>query len=259
MRDLGFTILLCAMLIGTTVYAEDLFGDAESEFGLSDDDGLTDNSSQKQNGNISGKVLSSFLSSKIPAASAKNIENAEKVFCYTVEYAPAGYTGYMIDDMAVKGSCGELSTEGTTLVRDVLLGNNSAFSSNSESCNIVPKILLRYINGLDTTDVLISAPCHSLTFFHGREITTVNATPGKDIIEQIINAYSSLEEKFLSPALLGQMVANGKAVTQDQQEIARKVTAAEPVKKWGNKSDDKNGTKAQTNTAPAKKGWNKLK
>lgn len=237
-------------------FADD-FSDSELENG--DLFGETDSSSvKKEKGQATGKTLSAFISSRLPVSSAKNIENAEKVFCYTVDYAATDYTGYTIDDLAVTGSCGELSSEGRKLISDMLLNNNLAFSSSMDNCNINPRILLRYINGIDSTDVLISAPCHSLTFFHGRDISTLNAAPGKNIIEQIVTTYSSLSEKFLSPALLGQMVPNGQVLTQDQKEIVRKITSSESPKKWTTSANtapaDENADKQ-----PARKGWNKLK
>ena len=118
--------------------------------------------------------------------------------------------------------------------------------------------MLRYINGIDSTDILISAPCHSLTFFHGRDISTLNAAPGKNIVEQIVTTYSSLGEKFLSPALLGQMIPNGQVLTQDQKEIVRKIGTSSSPKKWSNKPVQ---TKEDTEATPqpVRKGWNKLK
>ena len=194
-------LLTAALICGTTqqVYAAD--DDFEDGLGAGDlfadeENATVQNSKQEQQ---STKTLSAFISSRIPASSAKNIENAEKVFCYTVDYAAADYTGYTIDDLAITGSCGELSNEGRNLIKDMVLNNNLVFSTAKDACNINPRILLRYINGIDSTDVLFSAPCHSISFFHGRDISTLNAAPGKNIVEQIVTTYSSLKDKFLSP------------------------------------------------------------
>ncbi len=248
-------LLLCLANLHLTFAAD--FSDNELDGG--DLFGETDNSAAKEEKEpAKGKTLSAFISSRLPVSSAKNVENAEKVFCYTVDYAASDYTGYTINDLAITGSCGELSSEGKKLISDMLLNNNLAFSSSMDNCNINPRVLLRYINGIDSTDVLISAPCHSLTFFHGRDISTLNAAPGKNIIEQIVTTYSSLSEKFLSPALLGQMVPNGQVMTQDQKEIVRKITTSESPKKW---STATNNTPADENInkQPVQKGWNKLK
>lgn len=235
---------------------------AADDFAEFDGGDLFTDSSETQNDTSKNqqkvKTLSSFISSRIPASSAKNIENAEKVFCYTVDYAAADYNGYTIDDLAITGSCGELSQEGKNLIRDMMLNNNLVFSTAKDACNISPRIMLRYVYGIDHTDILISAPCHSLTFFHGRDISTLNAAPGKNIIEQIVTTYSSLRENFLSPALLGQMVGNGQVLTQDQKEIIRKINTGDSPKKWN--SNTPNAENNQTQTAqPTRKGWNKLK
>ena len=214
----------------------------------------------------SQKSLSSFISSRLPVSAAKNIEKAEKVFCYTVDYPSADYTGYVVNDMAITGSCGELSKDGIEMIKKAIMNNSMAFSTASDNCNITPKIMLRYFNGIDSTDVLYSSPCHSLTFFHGQEIITLNAAPAKEIIDEIVKAYSNLEEKFISPALMGQMVGNGMVVSQNQKEILRKTEAAPSLKKWSepeknsasSQSDAKNpAAPIATQTAP--KGWNRLK
>ena len=254
---LAFSILLGSLSHNSNA-ADDIFGDTDDSGALfaSDTANSLDDTKDKKEQN--GKVLSAFISSRIPASSAKNIDNAEKVFCYTVDYAATDYTGYTIDNLTTTHSCGELSDEGRNLIKDMLLNNNLVFSSSSDSCNIAPRILLRYINGIDSTDILISAPCHSLTFFHGRDISTLNAAPGKNIVEQIVTTYSSLGEKFLSPALLGQMIPNGQVLTQDQKEIVRKIGTSSSPKKWSNKPVQ---TKEDTEATPqpVRKGWNKLK
>lgn len=256
MKTLPF--LLSALLAYSTclnVYADDFTDETSGDDIFAD----TDTNVSKQNTQTANKTLSAFISSRLPASSAKNIENAEKVFCYTVDYAQADYSGYTINDLAITGSCGELSADGKNLIKDMLLNNNLVFSTATDSCNINPRILLRYINGIDSTDILLSAPCHSLTFFHGRDISTLNAAPGKDIVEQIVSTYSSLSEKFLSPALLGQMVPNGQVLTQDQKEIVRKINTIESPKKWSKKQTTNTTAQTPTATKPAPKGWNKLK
>lgn len=253
-------LLTAALICGTMqqVYAAD--DDFEDGLGAGDlfvdeENATVQNSKQEQQ---STKTLSAFISSRIPASSAKNIENAEKVFCYTVDYAAADYTGYTIDDLAITGSCGELSNEGRNLIKDMVLNNNLVFSTAKDACNINPRILLRYINGIDSTDVLFSAPCHSISFFHGRDISTLNAAPGKNIVEQIVTTYSSLKDKFLSPALLGQMVPNGQVLTQDQKEMVRKINTSESPKKWNSGTASAPAASA-SDTQPTRKGWNKLK
>ena len=205
-------------------------------------------------------ILSEFLSQNITGATALPIKKAEKVFCYLVDYAEKGFEGYMLNGLAIKGYCGELSKDGQVLVSSSLLNNSLAFSKSKTECRIAPKIVLRYVYGVDYTDVLLSSPCPSLTFFHGRDITSINATPGGAIIDQIINAYSSLREDFNSPAMLDQMVGSGVPQTQLQKEFVRRNAPNDAsLKKWNTEQPK---TQNNTNNAaqqPAKSGWNKLK
>lgn len=249
MSKLYFIAFLAAVLAIYPAHAEeDIFGESDDAF-LEETDNSKD---MKKN------YISSFLESRLPASMLTNIRRKEKIFCYVVDYAPPSYEGYMVNDMAIKGYCGELSTEGEKLISDAVLKNTSLYSNNVDSCNVVPKFMLRYINGIDHTDILFSYPCPSLTFFHGHDIITINAAPGKEIVEKIVNAYVGLNEKFLSPALLGQIVGSGQVVTQDQKEIVRRMSPTEaPLKKWG--AEEENNKVAQPSAAPKATGWNKLK
>lgn len=242
--------LLGGMIVANpAVAADDLFGDGSDEDIFSSAD-----SASTENKQVA--AVSSFLSNRIPESTARNINKAEKVFCYTVDYAQAGYDGYTVNDLALKGACGELSQAGRDLIKKSVLDNNLLYSNSKDNCSISPKIMLRYVYGADYTDVLFSVPCHSLTFFHGRDITTVNAAPGAAIIEQIVKAYASLEEPYQSPALLGQMVGNGQAMNQRDKEVLRRaapVTA--PVKKWNTQQP----AQAPEAKQPVKSGWNKLR
>ena len=243
-------------LIAAPSFAEeDLFGEEEDSF-LAQQVAESEVSEEQKN-----IPLSTFLSTRVSDDAAKNINKAEKIFCYTVDYKSADYTGYEIDGLAVKGSCGELSDTGKQLIQNALLHNNGAFSTNRDDCQVVPKIMLRYVYGPDHTDVLLSAPCYSLTFFHGTDVMSINAAPGAQIIEKIVKAYTGLEEKYLSPALLGQIVANGQILTQSQKEIVRRMSPTEaPIKKWSNEQQaETTQTSTSLPAAAPKKGWGKLK
>jgi len=251
MNKIYFASLIGFLFLSSPVMAEDSFGqDDEDIF-------ATDSAPVQEKNNVS--VMASFLSSRIPETTAKNINKAEKVFCYTVDYAQAGYEGYTIHNLALKGSCGELSQAGKNLIKSSVLDNNTLYSNSKDNCNIAPKIILRYINGADYTDVLFSSPCQSLTFFHDAEIITINAAPGAAIIDQIVKAYSGLSEPYQSPALLGQMVANGQAMNQRDKDVLRRLSPTEaPIKKWSTQQP----TDKQKNSPvkqPVKSGWNKLR
>lgn len=204
-------------------------------------------------------VLSEFLMQNITAATALPINKAEKVFCYIVDYAEKDYEGYTVNGLAIKGYCGELSNEGKSLIRETLFSGASLYSKSKSDCRISPKIMLRYVFGIDYTDVLLSYPCPSLTFFHNTNFAVLNATPGEAVIEKIITAYSSLGEEFHSPALLGQMVGSGIPQNQAQKEIIRRQSDG-PRKKWGNEVETGNQSQPEDSTAPKPAtGWNKLK
>jgi len=263
MKKLFYLVCLPCLFFSTSGFAEDdFFGVVEdsAEFGISQ----SATSVPDRPNTEAQKSISSFLRSKLPASTLRNIEKAEKVFCYNVAYASPNDDGYIIDDMAVKGSCGELSDAGKKLFHETLWNNTSAFSNSLDNCNISPQIVLRYIYGPDHTDVLLSYPCPAVVFFHGRDIITINASPAQSIIEQISSAYSGLSEKYLSPALMKQMVANGQVTTQDQKEMVRRMNSSETVrKKWNTatpETAEQPETEAQSaETQPTRKGWNKLK
>lgn len=252
MNRLCILSLASVLLLSTPAVADDDF------FGNDNEDTFSSGSNETvPSAGNSGSVISSFLSNRIPDTVAKNINKAEKVFCYTVDYAQAGYDGYTIHNLALKGSCGELSKSGKEMLKNSVFDNNSLYSNSKDNCNISPKIIFRYINGADYTDVLFSSPCQSLTFFHDSDIITVNAAPGAAIVDLIVKSYASLEEPYKSPALLNQMVANGQAMNQRDKEVLRRLSPNEaPVKKWNTQQP---ATKQKNDNQPVKSGWNKLR
>ena len=255
MNKLYILALVSLAVSVNPVFAEDPFGgDGDDDIFASEPSG---DAKQIEN---RAALVSSFLSNRVPESTAKNINKAEKVFCYTVDYAQAGYEGYTIHNLALKGSCGELSQAGRDLIKNSIFENNSLYSNSKDNCNISPKIILRYINGADYTDVLFSSPCQSLTFFHDSDIITINAAPGAAIIDQVVKAYAGLSEPYQSPALLGQMVANGQALNQRDKEVLRKMAPAEaPIKKWHTQQPTAPQQAPAPSKQPARSGWNKLR
>lgn len=248
MKKIHILISLVAFSLMHNAYAEDIFGAETSEFGLD----IAESNAQNETNSIS-----SFLTTKLPSSMMRNIQKAEKVFCYKIGSMDPNHSGYVIDGFVVEGFCGELSAEGKKLIQESLFGNNVVYSNTVDSCEIKPQIMLRYVYGPDHTDVLFSHPCSALIFFHGQDVITVNAAPGKDIVEKISTAYAGLTENYLSPALLDQLTANGVVITQAQKELIRKQSSTENnKKKWGN---DKQSTQPQAPQENAPKGWNRLK
>lgn len=252
MKKLAFILALMFIFISTDVFSADDF------FGLEETDEFAPVEKSNTSTNEPQKILSTFLSSRLSAAASRNIEKAEKIFCYTVTYADPQEENYTLNGMAIKGSCGELSANGKKLFDDVLWRNTSVFSGAMDNCNISPKIMLRYIYGPDSTDVLISYPCPAVTFYHGRDVVTVNAAPGEKLIEQITKTYTGLSESYISPALLGQMVPNGQILNQAQKEKVRRSGNSDlSRKKWNTETS---AASQESQAVPtAKTGWNKLK
>ena len=106
------------------------------------------------------------IADSIGAAAAINIEQAEQVFCYEVDSRAVDYDGYTIDGMALTGFCGVLNQEIKDLVlRELFMTPQNVILDKNENCIIQPKIMLRFVRGVDNTDVLLSSPCYSYSVF----------------------------------------------------------------------------------------------
>ncbi len=212
--------------------------------------------------NDEAQKISSFLLSQIPNSMVRSIEKAEKVFCYTVEEVGNGYDGYTAQDsLKITGACGELSDEGQKLMKETLFEKSAIYAKAAVNCQLEPKILLRYIYGMESTDVVISYSCPAVRFYHNRDDVIVNATPGKKLLEKIVSAYEKLRAPYISPAALDQVVANGYPLNQSQSAIAKRITSSGAnLRKWGEEKPvetDKNDKKDNNNTPQS--GWNRLK
>ncbi len=190
------------------------------------------------------------ISSTIGRAAADNISNAERLFCYHVAKKPANYSGYTINGMAITGFCGVIDDNLKNMLTQQLFATDTNIDFiNSEQCVIQPKILLRYVRGVDNTDVLLSAPCYSESVFYGGKVSTFNMKPAPQLIDTIVNAFNGSKVNFVSPALLNQLLPIG--VPQDEQQKALVNQANKPANKWNNNTP--------SNNAPAAGGWNTLR
>ena len=118
----------------------------------------------------------------------------------------------------------------------------------TENCVIRPQIMLRFIRGIDSTDVLLSSPCHALAVFYGGKISAFNAKPAAQIIDAVIEPLLKNKVPFASPALFNQLMPVGVAQTEEQKALIEKKN--EPVRNWQQEQQ-----KIKASTA----GWNKLK
>ena len=189
------------------------------------------------------------IASAIGTSALQNITSSEQVFCYQIANKPENYTGYTLDGMAIVGFCGVINQELQTLIKSELLMNpdNIVFDV-TENCLIRPQIMLRFVRGVDATDVLLSSPCHALAIFYGGKISAFNAKPAAQIIDAIIEPLVKNKVDFASPALFNQLMPIGVAQTDEQKAMLQKKN--EPVRKW---------QQEQQTSAARKSGWNKLK
>lgn len=194
-------------------------------------------------------VILDEISSAIGAPALQNITNAEQVFCYQIANRPENYTGYTLDGMAIVGFCGIINNELKTMVISELFMNpNNIVFDVTENCVIRPQIMLRFVRGVDATDVLLSSPCHAFAIFYGGKVNAFNAKPAAPIIDALINPLIKGKIDFASPALLNQLLPVGIAQTDAQKELLNQKN--EPIRNW---------EKAEQQKAASQKGWNKLK
>ncbi len=189
------------------------------------------------------------ISSAIGDSALNNIVNSEQVFCYQIASKPENYTGYTLDGMAIVGFCGIINPNLQTLIKSELLMNpDNILFDVTENCMIRPQIMLRFVRGIDSTDILLSSPCHALAIFYGGKISAFNAKPAAQIIDAVIDPLIKNKVEFASPALFNQLLPIGVAQTEEQKALQNKRN--EPVKNW---------QKAQKAEEARKSGWNKLK
>lgn len=189
------------------------------------------------------------IAESIGPLAAHNLTNPEQVFCYQIAQPPENYQGYTLNGMAIVGFCGIISSKVQQLISDKLLNNSESIVFDKvENCSIRPQVMLRYIRGVDTTDVLLSSPCHALATFYGGNIKIFNAKPAAFTIDSIIKPLINKKVEFISPALFNQSLPVGVAKTEEQKQLLQKQN--EPIRKWEQKQQEQT---AKTS------GWNKLK
>ncbi len=201
-------------------------------------------------------TINPYVQKSLPSVAINNLLKAERVFCYTVSAAPQNYQGYTIDQMAVTGFCGVLEKEEADLFYEEFFTKPENLSQQTAQCTISPKIMLRFIRGIDSTDVLFSNPCPSLTVFYGGTIKSFNAAPSAEAISGVIALFEENRADFVSPTLLNQLLPIGVALTDEQKNIVKKQNEVQPIRNWNTSSQP-----SQSNNSPEKepkKGWGKV-
>ena len=191
------------------------------------------------------------ISKAIGQSALQNITGAEQIFCYQITNKPENYNGYTLDGMAIAGFCGIINQDLKNMVITELFANpDSVLFDETEDCIIRPKIMLRFVRGVDTTDVLLSSPCHAFAIFYGGRINAFNAKPAAPIIDALVTPLLKSRVDFASPALFNQLLPVGIAQTEEQKELLNQKNA--PIRNWLKKQDEEDSSKPKTG------GWNKV-
>ena len=205
---------------------------------------ITERTAAPKNTEILPKIVSTIGDSAI-----KNITDSEQVFCYQIASKPENYTGYTLNGMAIVGFCGIINEELQKLIKyELFMNSDNLLFDKTENCMVRPQIMLRFIRGIDSTDVLLSSPCHAIAIFYGGKIAAFNAKPAEQIINAIIDPLIKNKIDFASPALFNQLLPVGVAKTETQKQLQKQKN--EPANKWQKKQEEE---KAKNS------GWNKLK
>ena len=237
--------IICIIFTSIFIVSTSIAQDSNQEI----NDNKNDTASPTWEPNPEHDTILDEIASAIGSSALNNITNSEQVFCYQIANKPENYTGYTINGMAIVGFCGVINPNLQTLIKSELMMNpDNIMFDVTENCVIRPQIMLRFIRGIDSTDVLLSSPCHALAIFYGGKISAFNAKPAAQIIDAIIDPLIKNKVDFASPALFNQLLPIGVAQTEEQKALQQKKN--EPIKNWQ--------TEQQKNVA-RKSGWNKLK
>ena len=186
-----------------------------------------------------------------------NIFNAEQVFCYEVFPPSLDYKGYTLDNLPIRGFCGVLDKKTREAVTPFFFSNPSAVDFEAiDNCSMQPRMILRFVRGVDFTDVMFSSPCASIAIFYAGKISIFNYGPITKELEEIVKQMEKLHETFVSPALLDQLLPMGVAKTEQERGLINKVN--EPIRNWEKQATEKL-KKQDEEVQRQNTGWNKLK
>ena len=207
-----------------------------------------------------------FIRSSLPKATSEtalyNITHPEQVFCYHIIRKPKDFTGYTLNNFAVVDYCGELDMGTTSTTYEALFTQSPNIITATAACTIEPKVMLRFVRGVDYTDVLLSSPCPSFTVFYAGRYTAFNIKQA--VIDDVISQFDSIRETFNSPGLLKKTVANGVPDTdKEAEEYEKKQKENTPIMNWKNnqplEQNGINNVQSSSSQTKEKKGWGNLK
>ena len=189
-----------------------------------------------------------FIKSSISETAAGIITDPEQVFCYEVEKRLKDDKRYTLDGFAVTGFCGELDKGQISTTYSALFTQSPNIITTASQCKIEPKVMVRFVRGVDYADVLLSSPCPSFTVFYGGKYKSFNIKKG--VIDDIIKQLSEKIETFYSPALIKKTIANAEAASAEESE------ALEKKQRENSKSEEE--AEAQPQKETQKSGWGKI-
>ena len=192
-----------------------------------------------------------FIKKDLPEAAIYNIMNPEQVFCYYVAPRPKNYTGYTLDNRAITGFCGELNISQISTTYEALFTKSPNIKTTTADCKIVPEVIIRFVRGVDYTDVMLSSTCPSFTVFYAGKARPFNII--KKVIDDIIKQLTKTNEPFHSPALLKQTVPTAVAGTTAEEDLlAKKQKENKPLQEW--KTEENKNNDSANNSKPSS-GW----
>lgn len=241
----GFCLLAAA---GTVCADDDIFAnEGVQSFQQDKDAWRRDVEEQKEE-----KTVLPEIRNAIGEDALNNIENAEQAFCYEVANKTDDYTGYMLNGMAVTGFCGVLNDELKKMVlNDLFMTRKNILFDVQEDCVIHPKVMLRFIRGVDSVDVLLSAPCYSFAVFYAGKVNVFNAKTASKVLDTLVGSFQKNRVDFVSPAILGQLLPVGVPQTPEQKALVS--NTPKPIRNW-----DKNAPKEEAKKDNKSSGWNNL-
>lgn len=202
------------------------------------------------------KLVLKEIRNSVGEVALNNIENSEQIFCYELSARPTDYDGYTLDGMAVTGFCGVIKKEVRNIILEDLFKNDRNILFNvQEECVIRPRVMLRFVRGIDFTDVMFSSPCYSYAIYYGGQVNIFNTKPAAKILDTLIASFAKNRVDFISPALLEQLMPVGVPQTPEQRDLVS--TKSKPVRNWEEKKLQPSAETAKPKTEK-KKGWNDL-
>ena len=124
-----------------------------------------------------------------------------------------------------------------------------------EECVIHPRVLLRFVRGVDFTDVMFSSPCYSFAVYYGGQVSIFNTKPAARMLDTLIASFMKNRVEFVSPALLEQLMPVGVPQNAAQREL---VSNKPKVLRGWEKPNQENSVPQEPRETPKKKGWNNL-